>query len=226
MAGNYLIRNSDASRRFLLQWAQLQFVEPRRPAFSNADNGALHLILVQTLLPQLHDVNQNLARLWNDSNVPGKSTYGRYVATAQNTLKSHILRPESGSPRIKILHRAQAWARDTEISQEYWWDGDFMTHGMKHPKLRPFLSRVAYSASECSDPSWTPSIDKNLHISEDAMRSKLQEAKGFVQRMAPEAPHFVDNIDRCWPQCPPLMDPRNYGIKSGIQALQEAGLPA
>eukprot|EP00928_Gymnodinium_smaydae_P031647 TRINITY_DN23164_c0_g1_i1.p1 TRINITY_DN23164_c0_g1~~TRINITY_DN23164_c0_g1_i1.p1 ORF type:complete len:722 (+),score=109.23 TRINITY_DN23164_c0_g1_i1:202-2166(+) len=47
-AGNYVARNTPAARNFLMQWARFKFRQP--PGFSSADNGAIHLHLVETIV--------------------------------------------------------------------------------------------------------------------------------------------------------------------------------
>lgn len=47
MAGNYIAKNRPWVRAFLQQWASMKDRQP--PGFSSADNGALHVVLVETL---------------------------------------------------------------------------------------------------------------------------------------------------------------------------------
>lgn len=47
MAGNYIARNTPFAREFLKSWADFEFRQP--PGFSSADNGAIHLVLLQEL---------------------------------------------------------------------------------------------------------------------------------------------------------------------------------
>merc|ERR1712113_417223 len=46
-AGNYLVRNTPFARKFLRGW--VNFTARRPPGFSSADNGALHLHIVEVL---------------------------------------------------------------------------------------------------------------------------------------------------------------------------------
>eukprot|EP00927_Polykrikos_kofoidii_P030954 TRINITY_DN26624_c0_g1_i1.p1 TRINITY_DN26624_c0_g1~~TRINITY_DN26624_c0_g1_i1.p1 ORF type:complete len:632 (-),score=128.21 TRINITY_DN26624_c0_g1_i1:59-1693(-) len=46
-AGNYIARNTQFARSFLLKWAEFQFRQPT--GFSSADNGAIHLHVLETL---------------------------------------------------------------------------------------------------------------------------------------------------------------------------------
>eukprot|EP00391_Amoebophrya_sp_Ameob2_P003126 CAMPEP_0179006010 /NCGR_PEP_ID=MMETSP0795-20121207/14292_1 /TAXON_ID=88552 /ORGANISM="Amoebophrya sp., Strain Ameob2" /LENGTH=152 /DNA_ID=CAMNT_0020700675 /DNA_START=134 /DNA_END=588 /DNA_ORIENTATION=+ len=45
MAGSYMVRNTNKSRRFLYQWADVELRKP--PGFHSADNGAIHLHLME-----------------------------------------------------------------------------------------------------------------------------------------------------------------------------------
>lgn len=47
MAGNYMIRNVPPALAFLKQWAEYEYQRP--PGFSSADNGAIHLHMINTI---------------------------------------------------------------------------------------------------------------------------------------------------------------------------------
>ena len=47
MAGNYIVRNTEFALQFLRQWAEHEFFRP--PGFSSADNGAIHLVVLNAL---------------------------------------------------------------------------------------------------------------------------------------------------------------------------------
>ncbi|CAJ1339072.1 unnamed protein product [Effrenium voratum] len=83
MAGNYIARNVPWVREFLRHWALLRSRKP--PGFSSADNGALHVMLINALeldgAAQVTELYTNLTATVNDL-----APYWSFVRAAQKVL--------------------------------------------------------------------------------------------------------------------------------------------
>ena len=65
MAGNYLIKNTEQSRNFLMDWAAFENETP--PGFSSADNGAIHLHLLRVLG---HHTTEKCGKMYSNLTAP------------------------------------------------------------------------------------------------------------------------------------------------------------
>ena len=112
-AGIYCVRNTPIARHFLAQWADFGFRQP--VGFSSADNGALHLLLLEVLRLKkqqvCHQLYYNLKASVNDL-VP----YYSFVACTRRVLgpsrRWEVVVLGVGSGHITILNRFHGWAVD------------------------------------------------------------------------------------------------------------------
>ncbi|KAL3794977.1 hypothetical protein ACHAW5_010558 [Stephanodiscus triporus] len=85
-AGNYAVRNTAATRDFLMRWADYEAERP--PGFSSSDNGAIHLHLVRTLgleHPKIDVLQYNLTAL-----VTNLDPYFKYVGCTRLLVKAGV----------------------------------------------------------------------------------------------------------------------------------------
>jgi len=83
MAGNYIAQNVPWVRDFLHHWAHLRSRKP--PGFSSADNGALHVMLVNVLeLEGAQHVNELYGNL--TASVDNLEPYWNFIRSAKNAL--------------------------------------------------------------------------------------------------------------------------------------------
>ena len=115
-AGNYIVRNTEFGRNFLQQWADYDFQMP--PGFSSADNGAIHMAMLQAIgIMDMKCMNEyhKLTALVNDL-----KPYFHFVACTRRVLgpsrrwivqnSLNPVSPLSGS--ITILNRYHGFCID------------------------------------------------------------------------------------------------------------------
>ena len=111
MAGNYIVKNSEYARGFLLRWSNFEYFKPS--GFSSSDNGAIHLHV-------LHELGisgpKKCAELYKNliANVPNLNPYFEFVACTRELLgparRWKIDKTEEH--HIVILNRYHAWSVD------------------------------------------------------------------------------------------------------------------
>jgi len=132
MAGNYMVRNTPFSRTFLRNWAKYNFEMPK--GFSSSDNGAIHLVVQDTVqvlnFPKCKKLYRGL-----DKPVTDLTTYFQFVKCTTDAL---------GPPRdwrsrggiVAVWPRFNFWAADgvymsKAASREI---GPLLHHGIKDSK--------------------------------------------------------------------------------------------
>lgn len=132
MAGNYMVRNTPFARDFVMRWAE--YYDRRPSGFSSADNGAIQLVVMETVQVEgfrtCYDMYRNLT-----DKVTNLDHYWNYVHCTKEAIgPARAWNMETGSltlwPRLEFcvadgvfLNR---WAND-EV-------GPIMHHGVKDPK--------------------------------------------------------------------------------------------
>ena len=112
-AGIYCVRNTPIARHFLAKWAAFGFRQP--VGFSSADNGALHLLLLEVLrLKNQHFCNRLYYNL--KASVDDLIPYYSFVACTRRALgpsrRWKVVVLGVGSGQITILNRFHGWAVD------------------------------------------------------------------------------------------------------------------
>merc|ERR1712232_122668 len=132
MAGNYMVRNTAFARTFLRNWAKYNFEMPR--GFSSSDNGAIHLVVMETM--RLHGVDK-CRKLYKalDRPVSELDKYWAFVKCTTDAL---------GPPRKWQMRNGTltVWPRlQFYVSDGVYWDkwasdavGPVMHHGIKDGK--------------------------------------------------------------------------------------------
>lgn len=132
MAGNYMVRNTPFARDFLMRWAE--YYDQRPSGFSSADNGAIQLVVMETIQVEGFRTCFDMYRNLTDK-VTNLDNYWNYVHCTKEAIgPARAWNMETGSltlwPRLEFyvadgvfLNR---WAND-EV-------GPIMHHGVKDPK--------------------------------------------------------------------------------------------
>uniref|UniRef100_A0A914HQV9 Uncharacterized protein n=1 Tax=Globodera rostochiensis TaxID=31243 RepID=A0A914HQV9_GLORO len=178
------VKNTLFARKFLLDWANMEFSQPE---FSSSDNGAL----------------QACTKYWQRSE--DYDSLMAYTICVRSALGARRIWP----PKLRILRRAHGFCRDWFISSDGWAENDFMFHGWKAHNLSgewksPF--EKVPNASECTGGylgwHWRP----DTRISVDEVRSLLAEtekssAADFPQKARIHAHLTEPEVGECYPNC-------------------------
>lgn len=110
MAGNYCVRNTKATRKFLMEWAAYE--QRRPPGFSSADNGAIHLHLLRSLGFEEAKTNGACEKMYNNLTEPvtNMDPYWAYVACTRKKTQPGTY--TSSELSVRILKRDTAWVMD------------------------------------------------------------------------------------------------------------------
>lgn len=202
MSGNYLVRNTPFARQFLLDWADMEFWQPY---FSSADNGALQLHILKTVLPTAKIEINACERHWNRS--VDYDTLMSYTTCVRNALGAQRIWP----PKLRIYRRAHGFARDWFMTDDGFSEYDFMFHGWKpHNISGPWKSPFDKmpNPSECRRGSFVGwHWRKHKRISVNASRVMLEEqerhsAEAYPLRARMTNSHLTEpDIANCYPHC-------------------------
>ncbi|EYC23970.1 hypothetical protein Y032_0014g2246 [Ancylostoma ceylanicum] len=145
MAGAYLAKNSNWTKRFLDGFANYEFRLPK--SFHGTDNGALHVsvylhtsgrfslspaYLAEVILGSNHDGLDSCLRIYGQSR--DFDDLFMYEACIRELLGN-----STHFGPIKILRKGTAWARDNWITNSLWNpERDFMMHNWKLPQMMTY----------------------------------------------------------------------------------------
>uniref|UniRef100_A0A914HPK4 Uncharacterized protein n=1 Tax=Globodera rostochiensis TaxID=31243 RepID=A0A914HPK4_GLORO len=194
------VKNTLFARKFLLDWANMEFSQPE---FSSTDNGALQLHILKTVLPNAQIEINACTKYWQRSE--DYDSLMAYTTCVRSALGARRIWP----PKLRILRRAHGFCRDWFISSDGWAENDFMFHGWKAHNLSgewksPF--EKVPNASECTGGylgwHWRP----DTRISVDEVRSLLAEtekssAADFPQKARIHAHLTEPEVGECYPNC-------------------------
>jgi hypothetical protein len=134
-AGNYLARATPWVRNFLMRWAEFMFLQPA--GFSSADNGAIHLHLVQSL--ELEGA-AHCRKLYSELHTQGTSDlndYFRFVNCTKSLLGPPRLWRTSDGGSIAFWGKLHFFVADGvylgQLSSDYF--GPIFHHGIKQTKV-------------------------------------------------------------------------------------------
>ncbi|CAK0871263.1 unnamed protein product, partial [Prorocentrum cordatum] len=133
MAGNYMVRNTAFARAFLRRWAWYNTVMPRG-GFSSSDNGAIHLLVMETVQVEGYDRCFNLYRKL-DRGVNDLSKYWEFVKCTHGAIgPPRAWQMKSGS--LIVWPRLQFFVVDGMFVNKLASDdiGPVMHHGIKDAK--------------------------------------------------------------------------------------------
>ncbi|KAL3080174.1 hypothetical protein niasHS_013846 [Heterodera schachtii] len=200
MSGNYLVRNTPFARQFLLDWANLEFSQPK---FSSADNGALQLHILKTVLPSAKIEIEACTKYWNSS--IDYDTLMAYTTCVRSALGAQRIWP----PKLRIMRRAHGFCRDWFMTGDRWADTDFMFHGWKPHNLdgnwkSPF--EKVPNASECIGGYLGWNWRNEYRISVSQLRQWFGEmehkfGQDFPKKARVHAHLEESEIGECYPKC-------------------------
>ena len=125
MAGNYMIKHSQWSIKFLEGW--ISYATKLPSGFSNHDNGALHLHLLKTLFPEDVGTQDTCLHKWQMAH--SLRQYQEYVFCVKQKFGS-----QRRFPHVLIHHRAHGWAIDAWVSHNKVQPWMLMHHAIKNPQ--------------------------------------------------------------------------------------------
>ncbi|CAJ0963573.1 unnamed protein product, partial [Mesorhabditis belari] len=124
-AGIFLVKNSEFAYDFIKRWSMWEFDHPRIP-FGTSDNCVLHMHTLQTIFNKTAPAAVNVCnKIWH--NTTGYESYLAFVFCTKIMFGANRFWPG----KLKILPRAQGFARDSFISNDKFHTSDFMFHGWK-----------------------------------------------------------------------------------------------
>uniref|UniRef100_A0A1I7T8R7 Nucleotid_trans domain-containing protein n=1 Tax=Caenorhabditis tropicalis TaxID=1561998 RepID=A0A1I7T8R7_9PELO len=130
MAGSYLIRNTEWSRKFLMFWANFENKLPK--SFHGSDNGAIHSVIMYYGVPELTQKREFCEKTFWETATDYESL-SLFEVCAREIIRNGTF------SEIKILPKGRlAWARDGWLTNSVWSESDFIFHGWqrkRHDKL-------------------------------------------------------------------------------------------
>ncbi|KHN79472.1 hypothetical protein Tcan_04706 [Toxocara canis] len=204
MSGNYLAKNSEFTRDFLMRWADYEFLEIGNGWWKGFDNGALHGAFLETIYPRSTQEYKNCQAIWFQSK--GYDTYMPFVACVRIYLGAVRLWPG----KLRLLRRAHGMARDWYHTGDAWCEVDFMIHGWKANKIgengwqSPFTAVPDPSKCGAHYDGWSWRPEKRVSVS--TIREMLQQAERSSADAVPKKymtiPFYSQpDIANCYPEC-------------------------
>uniref|UniRef100_A0A0N5C709 Glycosyltransferase n=1 Tax=Strongyloides papillosus TaxID=174720 RepID=A0A0N5C709_STREA len=138
MAGSFFLKNSDYTRKFLLNWSSYDFKHPK--SVDCSDNVGLHYFLLDYIPDELKKKNKKCYELWEHSrNWKDCSVFVaclRYIINNASSYNSslddndyYIL--DNGRIKITKKDSKKVWVRDIWLTGSMWSSNDFMLHALK-----------------------------------------------------------------------------------------------
>ncbi|CAJ1368336.1 unnamed protein product [Effrenium voratum] len=131
MAGNYMVRNTAFARDFLMRWALYYDRKPQ--GFSSSDNGAIQLVVMETIKVEGFDTCYDMYRKLTES-VTNLKPYWDYVHCTKEAIgPARAWKMEGGS--LTMWPRLEFFAADGVFLNRWASDevGPIMHHGVKDP---------------------------------------------------------------------------------------------
>ncbi|XP_057293330.1 uncharacterized protein LOC130621961 [Hydractinia symbiolongicarpus] len=194
-AGNYLIRNSEFSKSYLLKWASYHSAHNNLPR--NKDNGALHVHLLKTL-----NKSNNMSLLDCENFWSWAIEYTDFISCVQKALNGHRT-----FKQIKIYRRGHGPVRDASLTNSLWCEQDFIFHGLKDIYFNgvfPLYTRRLENA-DCVDSKWLIPYKNKHFVSINTVREKLIYINDYYQKKLPKHAAGLNGDVKtplCWPHCP------------------------
>ncbi|VDD95873.1 unnamed protein product [Enterobius vermicularis] len=203
-SGNYLVRNTQFAKDFLLRWANYGRNAIDYLWWSGSDNGALHMVFLETILPSDSQEVKNCRNLWLKARA--YDTYVPFVVCVRFYLGATRIWPQ----RLKLLRRAHGFCRDWYNTGGLWTERDFLIHGWKSQTVRdndwasPFYKDIELSRCGNNYDGWPWKPDKKVKIEE--IRHLIELAENRSARTFPKnhlVIPFLDQPDiaQCYPNC-------------------------
>lgn len=206
MSGNYLAKNSEFSKDFMMRWANYEFFYYKTPGWwKGFDNGVLHIVFLESIYPKSSQEVKNCHKYWTRST--SYETYLPYVMCVRVYLGATRVWPG----KLKLMRRAHGFARDWFHTYDAWWDKDFMIHGWKanHPGdngwTSPFTKDFDLEKCDRSFTGWPWRPDKKsdvIAIRRMFAASEQGSADGVVRKTNLTMPFLSEpDVADCYPGC-------------------------
>uniref|UniRef100_A0A1I7SGQ7 Nucleotid_trans domain-containing protein n=2 Tax=Bursaphelenchus xylophilus TaxID=6326 RepID=A0A1I7SGQ7_BURXY len=205
-AGNYLVRFSNFTQKFLMEWAEYDkemsnITDSGRKWFSNIDNGALHIHLARTLRanakPELDYCNEIRLGVAEMNQYFGYITCIRWILGAQREFPG----------KIRLFRKAQSFVRDAWSTTFGFCELDFMFHDYKETNVPESVFKGRFDISRCGSGLNGWNWKEGKRISCDELKEKLiQKEQRYRESWYPDQskinhPLKYREIARCWPNC-------------------------
>jgi hypothetical protein len=217
MAGNYMVKNTPFARDFLMRWANYYDVRPK--GFSSSDNGAIQLVVMDTVKVEGYKTCYDMYR-GLEASVNNLDPYWDYVHCTKEALgPARAWKMHDGSltlwPRLEFF-TADGVFLNKKASEEV---GPIMHHGIKDPADVTNLYYKDLSKCEISK--------ENITRSAAALgESALNLAHGYPEYF-PEGQDCKQCADHCMKtfSCEPLEDaemprPRQVNATGGPETFK------
>ncbi|KAJ1362309.1 hypothetical protein KIN20_021829 [Parelaphostrongylus tenuis] len=196
-SGNYLVRNTEFGISFLKSWGEYEFAQPLN--WNGADNGALQILILKTVMPDAWHEAENCDEVWHNST--GYETYLKYVSCVKQMLGATRLWPG----KVRIYRRAHGWVRDGFSRMT-----NFMLHGWKLQNVgdegweSPFKSNLNPSNCGVGLEGWDWITQK--HVNTSVIRKELaaferQSGNTYPVEARPLMYISMPDIGDCYPFC-------------------------
>uniref|UniRef100_A0A1I7YSS8 DUF5672 domain-containing protein n=1 Tax=Steinernema glaseri TaxID=37863 RepID=A0A1I7YSS8_9BILA len=203
--GNYIVKNTEQSRNFLMEYANMED-EPYEPGvWLGFDNGPLQILILKHVMPHATQIIETCNKMWHSSK--NYDEYTAYLLCVKFALGEQRIWPG----KLRIFKRAHSWVRDGWPTTNDWTDLDFMFHGWKIHDLAsatgfasPFTKdfNVTECGRGCSGWHYDPKKIRSLkeikrqlaNFERNQMRSHPKEGR---------TPYFltVPDVGECYPHC-------------------------
>jgi len=128
-AGNYLVKATAWARNFLMRWAEFMFLQPG--GFTSADNGAIHLHIIQTL--ELEGVSRTMYAGIEDINSTSLDGYFGFVNCTKHVMGPPRLWRTSDGGSLAFWGKLHFFVADGvylgQLSSDFF--GPVFQHGVK-----------------------------------------------------------------------------------------------
>ncbi|KAI6225372.1 hypothetical protein M3Y99_01346000 [Aphelenchoides fujianensis] len=181
MAGSYLMRNTEQSRQFMLEWADME--SQQFDGFTGYDNG---IQILKAALPNAVAEIKACDAIYHRAKT--LEQYYDYVTCCKLQLGAARVFPGS----VRIYRRAHGWARDGQLTGNHWSTADFM-HEIP-------------DAAECGEglSGWKWLEEKKTTVQKNRERLAAFEkgvAKGYPKE-GRDIPHLIEaDVRECYPDC-------------------------
>ncbi|KAI6223407.1 hypothetical protein M3Y95_00886900 [Aphelenchoides besseyi] len=203
MAGSFMMKNTEQSRKFLLDWANME--QQEFDGFTGYDNGVLQIQILKSALPNAVAEIAACDAIYHRSKT--LEQYYDYVTCVKLQLGAVRVFPGV----LRIFRRGHGWARDGQLTGNRWSDVDFLMHAWKNSNLNATwydanVFKTIPNPEECGDgyKGWNWLEEKKSTV--DETRKTLAAFEIGVARGYPkegrDLPHLIEaDVRNCYPDC-------------------------
>lgn len=189
-AGNYIVRNTSFSRKYLQEWMALEAESRQGAGYQNSDNGALHSHLFRHVTLRDASNQNNCHQLWKDAH--NLDTYDAFVGC--------VMQYASAFPKnIRLLRRGHGFVRDLWVTEnEHVSPVDFFVHALKD-KVQFYDENTQHDG--CGTAAYAPKLLPGKMLSVRQMKRIIAKADRTAMNTRPRSISENATISYCWPEC-------------------------